>query len=220
MKSLNVNRAQAGFTLIEIAIVLVIVGLLLGGVLQGQQLIENSRVRAAANDIDGINTATISYVDRFRRYPGDDGPVGTVQGRGAAWTAITAGNADGALAGALNNTFNPTAELLAFWQQLRAAGFLTGDSAATGAAAAPTNPFGGLTGVLAAQAQGLALGTTKVCMNRVPGSAARALDLRLDDGNAQTGIFRGEVAAANPTANTPGSAVYIDESVYVVCKSI
>lgn len=219
MKGLNFKKAQSGFTLIEIAIVLVIVGLLLGGVLQGQQLIENSRVRSAATDFDGISTAAISYQDRYRAYPGDD-LTATVQARGAAWSAITGGNANGALAGAVNNTFNPTAELAAFWQQLRAAGFISGDPAATGTAAAPRNPFGGSTGVNAALIQGMPVNTMKVCMNQVPGSAARALDARLDDGNADTGNFRGEVSAANPTTAVPGASAYVDESTYVVCKRI
>ena len=68
MKNLNSMKAQSGFTLIEIAIVLVIVGLLLGGVLQGQQLIENSRVRAAVNDFNGVPAAAFSY--KFSRHVG------------------------------------------------------------------------------------------------------------------------------------------------------
>jgi prepilin-type N-terminal cleavage/methylation domain-containing protein len=58
MKSLPMRlsgrKAQSGFTLVEIAIVLVIIGLLLGGVLKGQELIENGRVKNAANDMNGI----------------------------------------------------------------------------------------------------------------------------------------------------------------------
>ncbi|MES0328532.1 MAG: prepilin-type N-terminal cleavage/methylation domain-containing protein, partial [Gammaproteobacteria bacterium] len=48
-KQLN---GQKGFTLIEIAIVLVIIGLLLGGVLKGQELINTARVRALNNSVD------------------------------------------------------------------------------------------------------------------------------------------------------------------------
>ena len=70
------RRAQSGFTLVEIAIVLVIIGLLLGGVLKGQELIENGRVKSAAADMNGITAAYNSYLDRYRKLPGDDGPVG------------------------------------------------------------------------------------------------------------------------------------------------
>ncbi len=42
------NKRQSGFTLVEIAIVLVIIGLLLGGVLKGQEMIANSRLQEHA----------------------------------------------------------------------------------------------------------------------------------------------------------------------------
>ena len=67
-KQLN---GQKGFTLIEIAIVLVIIGLLLGGVLKGQELINTARVRALNNSVDGITAAWFSFQDRYRAFPGD-----------------------------------------------------------------------------------------------------------------------------------------------------
>lgn len=209
-------QKQSGFTLIEIAIVLVIVGLLLGGVLQGQQLIENSRVRAAVNDFNGVPAAAYSYMDRYRRFPGDDGNLTTVQARGGAFANITsAGNNDGALAGAIGNTFNPTAELLGFWQQLRAAGFIPGDPATTGAAALPQNPFGGLVGINASAIQGMPAGVNKICMNNVGGAAALALDGRLDDGVPNTGNFRANDAT---TPNATASTTYDVNTLYTVCN--
>ena len=79
MQSLPMRRAgrkaQSGFTLVEIAIVLVIIGLLLGGVLKGQELIENGRVKNAANDMNGLVAAYNSYLDRYRKLPGMMGPI-------------------------------------------------------------------------------------------------------------------------------------------------
>ena len=63
---------QSGFTLVEIAIVLVIVGLLLGGVLKGQELINSSRAKSLYADKSAIQTAINTYQDRFRAVPGDD----------------------------------------------------------------------------------------------------------------------------------------------------
>ncbi|MGH8666856.1 MAG: prepilin-type N-terminal cleavage/methylation domain-containing protein, partial [Burkholderiales bacterium] len=62
---------QRGFTLIEIAIVLVIIGLLLGGVLKGQELITSARVRNLIAQQDGIKAAFFGFQDRFRSMPGD-----------------------------------------------------------------------------------------------------------------------------------------------------
>jgi prepilin-type N-terminal cleavage/methylation domain-containing protein len=63
---------QSGFTLVEIAIVLVIIGLLLGGVLKGQELINSAKVKNFASDIRNISTFIYAYQDRFRALPGDD----------------------------------------------------------------------------------------------------------------------------------------------------
>lgn len=221
MKKLNKSK-QSGFTLIEIAIVLVIIGLLLGGVLQGQQLIENSRVRSAVNDFNGTAAAAFSYVDRYGRFPGDDGPTATLTARGASWTGLTGGDLDGILDGAINTTFTGAGEVGYFWQQLRAAGFIAGNPANTLAAALPQNPFGGLIGVNAAvMMNGLA--GTKVCMSNANGSSAIALDTQLDDGNGATGRFRATlgVSGANTApATTALAAAYSEDNVYTICYRI
>ncbi len=228
MKALNVKaKAQGGFTLIEIAIVLVIIGLLLGGVLQGQQLIENSRVRGAVNDFNGIPAAAYSYLDRYGRMPGDDGSAATsaltdLKARGGAWGTITiAGNANGQIANVLAETFAPsptstTDESLAFWQHLRAAGFIPGNPALAGPQALPQNPFGGLVGVTSQAVHGLALGVNKVCMNNVTGTAALALDTRLDDGISNTGNFRANAGTAPAAAAV--APPYVATTVYTVCR--
>lgn len=64
-------KRQQGFTLIEIAIVLVIIGLLLGGVLKGQELITSARVRNVISTQDGIKAAYFGFLDRYRALPGD-----------------------------------------------------------------------------------------------------------------------------------------------------
>ena len=63
---------QSGFTLVEIAIVLVIIGLLLGGILKGQELINSAKVKNLANDFRVIPTYIYAYQDKFKSLPGDD----------------------------------------------------------------------------------------------------------------------------------------------------
>ncbi|WP_044412480.1 prepilin-type N-terminal cleavage/methylation domain-containing protein [Thiomicrospira microaerophila] len=61
------TKNQKGFTLVEIAIVLVIIGLLLGGVLKGQELIQSSKIKAMASDVNSYRVALLAYEDRFGR---------------------------------------------------------------------------------------------------------------------------------------------------------
>ena len=68
----NFPRRQSGFTLIEIAIVLVIIGLLLGGILKGQELINSARVKNLGTDFRNIPLFIYGYQDKFKALPGDD----------------------------------------------------------------------------------------------------------------------------------------------------
>ncbi len=218
MKQQMLSR-QSGFTLVEIAIVLVIIGLLLGGVLKGQEMIENSKVKNAINDMNGVSAAYNSYVDRFRRIPGDDGNVATLQARGGSWATITvAGNNNGALAVAQAQVFNGGGEGAAFWQHLKAAGFISGNPADAGVNALPRNAFNGLIGV-GAGVTGMT--GTAVCLGQVPGKSARQIDTQLDDGVSNTGSIRATQGAAG--VNTvPGAAAgpYDDANVYTVCRTL
>src|SRR5665213_2188182 len=75
MKSMKSQSQQSGFTLVEIAIVLVIIGLLLGGILKGQELINSAKVKNIANDFRVIPTYIYAYQDKYKALPGDDANV-------------------------------------------------------------------------------------------------------------------------------------------------
>jgi len=216
-------RKQGGFTLVEIAIVLVIIGLLLVGVLKGQELIENGRVKSAATDLNGVAAAYNSYLDRYKALPGDDGPTNAIiQSRGGSWASMAAGDANGVIAAAANATFNPVAnaENELFFRHLRAAGYLTGDPKVTGGNALPLNAWGGRTGIVnVANIQGRPAARLLVCTGNVPGKAAAALDVQLDDRIPNTGNFRATLGANN-IAPAAAVAAYIEDQVYTVCRDL
>ena len=86
------KRHQSGFTLIEIAIVLVIIGLLLGGVLKGQELINSARVKNLALDFKNVPVLIYGYQDKFKSLPGDDSTADVHVGGNLATAGVTLGN--------------------------------------------------------------------------------------------------------------------------------
>lgn len=206
-------KRQSGFTLIEIAIVLVIIGLLLGGILKGQELINSARVKNLANDFRNVPVYIYAYQDRFRALPGDDRAVVAHVGGTLATTNGTPGN--GIIEGAWNSA-TLTDESMLFWQHVRLAGLAPGPTNTAAADYVPTNAVGGGVGIQsAAPYAGMNRGTYFICSDGITGQFALQLDTQLDDGNPSTGsMFFGQagvavaLAAVNPAQN------------YTVCMGI
>lgn len=200
------KNKQTGFTLIEIAIVLVIIGLLLGGVLKGQEMMNNAQIKRTVNDYNGIGAAFYSYLDRYGALPGDDPNAVARWGGTAPGGGQTPG--DGIIEGAWDST-TASDESRLVWEHLRFAGLVNGAGNTS-----PVNPFGGLIGIEDAATGGttaIATGTV-VCMDRVEGKDAEILDIQLDDGNGATGDMMNSAASVydSTTQNTP----------YIICRQI
>ena len=237
--NLKRSNRQSGFTLVEIAIVLVIIGLLLGGILKGQEMITQARIKNVINDFNGITAAYFGYQDRYRAVPGDDG------GAFARWSVTYGawgGNSDGSVAG---EYFGPavaplnaggggaliapiTGESMIFWQHLRAAGFVAGPASGVGSNTPPSNAVGGIVGVQNGAFGGAVAPVTPLsghvmCSSSVPDKIAGAVDSQLDDRRSNGGSIRAATLAGNASvlAAAP-AATYVEDgnSTYVVCRSI
>ncbi|MBX3678609.1 prepilin-type N-terminal cleavage/methylation domain-containing protein [Cognatazoarcus halotolerans] len=207
-------RQQSGFTLVEMAVVLVIIGLLLGGVLKGQELINSAKAKSLVNDFRATATFLYGYQDRFRALPGDDAAADTHIGGVKATTGGTLGN--GRIEGAWDST-TETDESVLFWQHVRLAnltsGTTTAPTAATILAWLPRNAEGGRIGITSTVPITGLTGSFFVCQGSLSGRFARQIDTTMDDGISNTGTVQLTTEATKPTA----SATVTDTGTYTVC---
>jgi len=187
------KQMQRGFTLVEIAIVLVIIGLLLGGILKGQELITNAKVRNVADQQNAVKAAVYAFQDRYRALPGD-----FTQGNASIPNSVAACDA------ATSNAKIDTAKkAICAWHHLANAGFIScavcstdhsGDSepASTNS---PVNAFNGAMALYWDKDFNDAAGTATEVNNlksgsQIPSSVLAEVDRKIDDGNPSTGTFR------------------------------
>lgn len=200
---MNVSKMsvrQSGFTLIEIAIVLVIIGLLLGGVLKGQELINSAKVRSLNDKVSGISAAYYAFQDRYKAIPGDYS-----RAQDTINDSLFQGNGNGVID--YNN------ETGSVWEHLEKAGFITGnfDGGRYGAGQAcpqgrcPDNGFGGTLSLnwtnLAQERQGA---KNELKSGRfIPSEILAELDRKVDDDIAVTGNMQISINTAgwNQNAN-------------------
>jgi prepilin-type N-terminal cleavage/methylation domain-containing protein len=213
------KNKQSGFTLIEIAIVLVIIGLLLGGVLKGQELINSAKVKNLATDFKNVPVYIYGYQDKFKALPGDDSSTATHLTNA---TPATTGGAVGN--GVIEGIWNPALvsdETALFWQHLRLANLAPGSTTvALTTAYLPTNAVGGQIGVTNAAQSPIATlkGSYIVCSDAIAGKFAKQLDTTLDDGVSNTGslqIIGAGVVAVGGAAIAPN--LVNDDTTYLVC---
>lgn len=207
---------QKGFTLVEIAIVLVIIGLLLGGVLKGQELINSAKVKNLANDFRNTPLFIYGYQDKYKRLPGDDPDVVARFAGTKATTPDATKIGNGLIEGVWGST-TLTDENVLFWQHVRLAGLASGstDFADLSKASLPSNAEGGKIGLqMTAPIIGLS-GTYYLCSSGINSKLAQQLDTTLDDGAGSTGTLRAQEGLS--TDATANGVNYAASKIYTVC---
>jgi prepilin-type N-terminal cleavage/methylation domain-containing protein len=206
------SRYQGGFTLIEIAIVIIIIGLILGGVLKGQELIRSARTHSVADQGSAVKAAIMGFADRYRALPGDYAKAS------ANISGVAAGqDGDGNGRIGYNDSKSPgkpdeanrLLETGLVWLHLAKAGFISG-----GFTGNPLRP-GDLTGwscpadtctinafnepmlfIYANEQTGVTWASDVAFSNQlwvgksIPAELTAELDRKMDDGNPSTGHFR------------------------------
>jgi len=124
---MHIHKAQrqGGFTLVELAVVLLIIGLIVGGILRGQELISSAQLNAVQTDLNEIRTATNTFQDKFVALPGDFSQPELV-------SDVAQASNEGGDAGDGNGRIDVGArvaqdtETAAFWEHLGYSGLLGG----------------------------------------------------------------------------------------------
>ena len=166
------QRKLTAFTLIEVAIVLIIVALLAGGVVKGMELLEISRSQKAATQLNALASAWYGYLNRFSQLPGDD-PDAT-----SRFNVADSGDGDHQLS---------SSEQPFVWQHLHASNLVVGSG---------SNPT--LTPWANAFNFSFQNNAHYLCIEGLGGERAHLLDVKLDDSDPAGGLIR--VLSSPPTA--------------------
>jgi len=203
----NVNK---GFTLVEMAIVLVIIGLILGGVLKGQELVVQARVKSMISEFNQVTAAYYTYFDRYHRFPGDD------PNAESRWTGVdccTGASCGNGTLGAGGSGYDTGTENKCMWRHLRNAGIITGANSSDDL---PTNAVGGITGVQAESAFTSGLTSDAIiCTSNVPNKLAQLIDYSIDDGLSDEGIVMSGTSVTGAPLGEYNSTVNL-----IVCRSL
>jgi prepilin-type N-terminal cleavage/methylation domain-containing protein len=191
MMNLNkIRTSKEGFTLVEIAIVMVIIGLLIGGVLKGQAMIQNAKVKRVAKQADEIRAAVMSFYDKYGMYPGDENIAAIPPGTDGE------GNGGGQIQGA--------AEESEVFRDLQLAGLISG--VYNGTTDFPRHAFGDTVRLYWVNPPGAGTAQHYLRFDNLPADVCLELDTKYDNSVWNTGSIVGNAAY---TAGTTVGQLYI-----------
>lgn len=148
MKLPTFQPAKSGFSLVELSIVLVILGLLVGGVLAGQSLIRAAELRKVTTQVSALQSSVLAFRDKYFTYPADFNRADEFWGRqvatagcpGTVTVATATGTCSGDGNGVVDSTNSGNSEHYRVFEHLSKAGLIEG-SYSYNSSTAPNYPL-------------------------------------------------------------------------------
>lgn len=175
-----------GFTVVELAVVLVVLGAILVGVLKLEQVYRNYKIRQVVNQYRELTVAVKVYRDRYGYWPGDD-PKANVH---VGVAADHVGTADERIES--TDAPNWKEEFYLAFEHLSRAGLIGGSY--NGLSNYIKSPFNNAVFFITNNINSISTKRTHIRFSEVSSDVAQAIDTTLDDGNPATGMVQGYTA--------------------------
>jgi prepilin-type N-terminal cleavage/methylation domain-containing protein len=197
------SRSQKGFSLIELAIALTVIGILTAGALTGQRMIETANLRSVITDLQEYQGAFKIFKTQYGAYPGDISNAHSYWDNGANTVCGTAAQCNGDKNGKIElGSADNDREVQRAWQHLSLAQFIEGRYNGLGprcaAGSQPTGPIDGstylfgvaTTAVFGKYGNSIEFAGIGSCEGPIlMPSEAKEIDKKIDDGVANTGLL-------------------------------
>lgn len=222
--ALRSKNRNFGFSLVELAAALMVIGLLLSGVLKAQGFMDCNKTHLLADDFRNVTLYLNEYLGKYSALPGDDPTIGTVHSHLDAATPCSISmvgkcvRGNGVIDGKWDDT-TPASESFLFWQQVRLAGFSSGDTDITSVNYRAKNIVGGNLGITNQAATPIAgiKGSYIVCSDGIAGKYVKQLDIAMDDGNTASGFMRTTISGAATDGAAIATDAIVENDLYLVC---
>lgn len=208
-------------------VTILVMGLLLSGILKAQGLIDVNKAQRLEDDFRNISLYINEYQSKFKALPSDDPTIGSAHshlGNAVSCTAAITGKCspgNGIIDGNWNDA-TAESESFIFWQHIRLAGLVSGDTDITSDSYPAKNVAGGSLGIASQSASPIVglKGEHIVCSDGIPGRIVKQIEIALDDGNTAAGSMMTTFSGTTVGGTAIATNLIVDDDLHLVCMVV